>query len=738
MIDLPARVGAEENREHGKLSNSEPDSLSDALLFLAAFHGRAITREALLFGLPIEHNRLSVSLFDRAAHRAGLEVEPVKRALDDIPAFVLPAVLVMQDRSARILTKIDARTKKLTIVDPTTRAQTEVGAAALEPNYVGYAFFVRPAASANERTRAAGEIPQSHWFWGVVRKFWANYSHVAIAAFLVNVLALAAPLFTMNVYDRVVPNAAVPSLIALSIGLGIAIAFDFVLRTVRARIIDMTGKKLDVILASDIFSHVLSIKMAQRPASVGILANQMRDFDSVREFFTSGTVVSTTDLLFALLFIAVLFVIGGPLAWIPAVALPVMVVVGLVLQRPLNRAVKRLEVESSARHGVLVESLSAVETVRVSGAEARMQGMWEKSVGAAARSSEDVQFWSTMSLTLAGTAQQLTSLLMIVAGVFLILDGRLSMGALIAANMLAGRVLAPISGIASVITRATQTFTSLRSINRLMQLERERPPTRTYVARQVKHGSIVFANVRFKYPNANMNALDKVSFSIAPGERVGIIGQIGSGKTTVGRLLTGLYDPDEGCILIDGVDLRQYDPADLRRGIGFVLQDIDLIFGKLRDNIALGLPSATDQQILEAARLAGVEQFAAANPLGYDLVIAEGGRSLSGGQKQAIGLARAMIRKPRILFLDEPTAHFDLRSEAEFLERLKLLARTDLTIMASTHRMSLLSLVDRLLVFEQGQLIADGPRDQIIARLQAGGRGPTFQPHAQAQANAAI
>ena len=283
----------------------------------------------------------------------------------------------MQDRSARILTKIDARTKKLTIVDPTTRAQTEVGAAALEPNYVGYAFFVRPAASANERTRAAGEIPQSHWFWGVVRKFWANYSHVAIAAFLVNVLALAAPLFTMNVYDRVVPNAAVPSLIALSIGLGIAIAFDFVLRTVRARIIDMTGKKLDVILASDIFSHVPSIKMAQRPASVGILANQMRDFDSVREFFTSGTVVSTTDLLFALLFIAVLFVIGGPLAWIPAVALPVMVVVGLVLQRPLNRAVKRLEVESSARHGVLVESLSAVETVRVSGAEARMQGMWK-------------------------------------------------------------------------------------------------------------------------------------------------------------------------------------------------------------------------------------------------------------------------------------------------------------------------------------------------------------------------
>lgn len=737
MNNFPARVGTEANPGRETQDISEPESLSDALLFLAAFHGRAITREALLFGLPSERNRLSISLFGRAARRAGLDVELVKRPLGDIPAFVLPAVLILHDESARILSRIDARTKRLTVVNPTTREQSEVDAAAIESSYLGEAFFVRPAA-VDERTLAAAETPRSNWFWSVVRRFWANYSHIAIAAFIVNVLALAAPLFTMNVYDRVVPNGALPSLIALSIGLGIAIAFDFLLRTVRARIIDVTGKKLDVILASDIFEHVLSIKMAQRPASVGILANQVRDFDSVREFFTSGTVVAATDLLFALLFIVVLFLIAGPLAWLPVVILPVMILAGLILQRPLNRAVKRLESESSARHGVLVETLSAVETVRVAGAEARMQRLWEKSVLAAARTGEDVQLWSTMSLTLAGTAQQLTSLLMTVAGVFLILDGQLSMGALIAANMLAGRVLAPISGIASVITRATHTVTSLRAINRLMALERERPPGRTYLARQVKHGSIVFDNVRFKYPGAAMNALDGVSFSIAPGERVGIIGQIGSGKTTVGRLLSGLYDPDEGCILVDDVDLRQYDPADLRHGIGFVLQDIDLLFGRLRDNIALGVPSATDKQIVEAARLAGVEQFAGSHPLGYDLPVQEGGRSLSGGQKQAIGLARAIIRKPRILFLDEPTAHFDLRSEAEFLERLKLLAQGDMTILVSTHRMSLLAIVDRLLVFERGQLIADGPRDQIIARLQAVERRPAFRQQASVQENAAV
>ncbi len=376
----------------------------------------------------------------------------------------------------------------------------------------------------------------------------------------------------------------------------LAIVFDFILRTVRARIIDMTGKKLDVALAADIFEHVLSIKMAQRPVSVGVLANQMRDFDSVRKFFTSGTVVSATDLLFALLFVAVLFMIAGPLAWISLVILPVMIVTGLILQRPLNRAFKRLQAELGARHGVLVESLSSIETVRAVGAETRMQRTWERSVGATARSSEDVQFWSTMSLTLAGTAQQFTSLLMVVAGVFLILDGQITMGALIAANMLAGRVLTPISGIAAVITRATQTFAALRAIDKLMRLERERPPARSYLARQINRGSIVFENVRFKYPGTTTHALDKISFSIAAGERVGIIGRVGSGKTTVGRLLTGLYEPDEGNILVEGVDLRQYDPADLRRGIGFVLQDTDLFFGKLRDNIALGLPAAMDER----------------------------------------------------------------------------------------------------------------------------------------------
>lgn len=701
----------------------EPDYLSDALIYLASHHGRAVSRQALLSSLPIEDGRLSVSLFERAAARAGLETEPVQRAIENIPALVLPVILVMKDGSTRILLTNHQQPSHAIVINPSKPGAKREPLGADAGNYLGYAFFVRPAAQADARTAAAGGLPKAHWFWSVVSRFWRNYSHVAVAALVVNMLALASPIFTMNVYDRVVPNGAIPSLVALGIGMIIAILFDFILRTVRARIVDLTGKKIDVVLAANIFEHVQSLKMAQRPSSIGILANQMRDFDSVREFFTSGTVVNAVDLVFAVIFIFVLFLVAGPLAWIPVVMLPVMIIVGLLIQRPLDKAMKRLQAESAARHGVLIESIGSMETVRATGAEARMQSRYERSVAATARSSEDVQFWSGLALTASSTAQQITSLLMMAVGVFLILEGHLSVGALVASSMLAGRVLAPIAGLAAVITRASQTLVSLRAIERIMELERERPPNRNYVSRSIERGTVEFDNITFKYPAAQVNALEKVSFKVAAGERIGIIGRVGSGKTTVGRLLTGFYDPDEGRILVDGIDARQYDPADLRNGVGFVLQDTDLFFGKLRENITIGRPEATDEDVIAASRLAGVESFVADNPLGYEMPIAEGGRSLSGGQKQSIGLARALIRNPRILFLDEPTAHFDVRSEAEFLERLQTLAAAKMTIIISSHRLSVLNFVDRILLFEKGRLVADGPRDKVIAALR--GNSPT-------------
>ncbi|WP_315798731.1 type I secretion system permease/ATPase [Bradyrhizobium sp. SZCCHNRI3043] len=695
------------------------DPLSDSLLYLAAHHGRALSRSALLSGLPLDSGVLSIALYERAAQRAGLEAQLVERPLSEIPALVLPCVLMFHDGTTRILLTIDEAAGRLTIVDPSRREQPAIERfEAVAARYVGFAYLVRPATVADPRVAAAGEVPKTHWFWSVVSRFGANYGHVAIAAFIVNILALAAPLFTMSVYDRVIPNGAIPSLVALGIGLLLAIGFDFLLKVVRSRIIDMTGKKIDVVLAANIFEHVMSLKMDKRPPSVGILANQLRDFDSVREFFTSGTVVSATDMLFAVVFIIVLFIIAGPIAWIPLLMLPVMIAVGLLIQRPLERAMRQMQAQSAARHGILVESLNGMETVRAVAGESRVQTVWERSVAAQARSSEDVQFWASMAMTAASVASQFCSLLLVVVGVFLILDGKLSIGALVAANMLSGRVLGPIAGIAGLMTRFTQTTSALRSIDRLMSLDRERPPEKIYVAREINQGRIQFKNVSFSYPGSQTKALDNVSFDIKPGEKIGIIGRVGSGKTTVGRLATAFYPPTEGSILIDGIDIQQYDPADLRAGIGFVLQDTDLFYGKLRDNITLGRPAATDEEVLEAARLAGVETFIAGHPQGYEMMIAEGGRSLSGGQKQAIGLARVLIRKPRVLFLDEPTAHFDVRSEGEFLERLKSLAKGEMSIIVSTHRPSLLSLVDRILVFDSGKIVADGPTAQILTMLR--------------------
>jgi ATP-binding cassette subfamily C protein LapB len=703
------------------------DPIADAVIWLAAFHGRSISRGALLAGLPVDDDKLPVRLIERAAANAGLEATLLKRAFDDIPALVLPCVVFLTGGRPRVLVGFDRARDEAHVVNPSTKAPaTTVPLSTLAHAYLGFTLLAKPAAGLDPRVEGSFEIAERHWFWSVVAQFWHNYTHVAIAAFLVNVLALATPLFTMNVYDRVLPNGAVPSLVALAIGLGLAIIFDFILRTVRSVIIDMTGKQVDVLLAADIYDHVLGLKLANRPTSIGVLANQLRDFDSVREFFTSGTVVSITDLAFALLFIWVLFMIAGPMAWVPLLMLPLMLGIGFLLQRPLDRAIRQNQAETAARHGVLIEALAGIETIKAAGAEGRFQSRYEQAVAATARSSEKVHFWASLALTIASTAQQITTLAIMVIGSFLVMDGTITVGALVAATILSGRVLAPVAGIAALMTRATQTITALKSIDRLMQLERERPRGKRYVSRPIQHGRITFDGVSFQYPGTMTKALSNVTIDIKEGERVGVIGRVGSGKTTLGKIACALYEPSEGRILIDGVDSRQYDPADLRAGVGFVLQDCDLFFGTLRDNIVIGRPGASDEDMLHAARLAGVEAFAAAHPSGYDMMIAEGGRSLSGGQRQAISLARALIREPRILFLDEPTAHLDVRSEAEFVKQIEALHQRRLTLIVSTHRFSLLVLVERLVVIDNGRVVMDGPREAVLAKLRgpAGGAAP--------------
>lgn len=698
---------------------AQPTSpLLAALLYVARHHGRSVSSEALIAGLPIEDGVLRPGLFQRAAARADLVAEPFQRPLSDIPPLVLPAILMLRDGRAMILLENDAASANVRIAAPTgTDNRTlELPRETLEAAYSGYTFFLKPTVGLAARG-GLDEAGGRHWFWSVLALFKANYLYIAAAAFLINLLALAFPFFTMNVYDRVLPNGAVASLIALSVGVLLAFAFDIALRLVRSRMIDITGKQIDITLAARLFAQVMGIRMEFRPRSAGVLANQIRDFEGVREFFTSGTVIAATDLLFAFVFLGFMFGIVGWLALVPLFLLPISIGIGLLIQRPLDAAVRDVQAESAARHGILVESIGALETIRAIGAEGRVQTHWERSVAASTRASEAVHRWSSLSLTLSLGAQNLASLLIIVWGVFMVLNAQISMGALVAANMLSSRILAPVANIASVMMRGSRTLHALKAIDALMRLPVERPPEKTYVERKVEKGALRFDDVTFRYPEAGTDALTNVSFSIAPGERVGIVGRIGSGKTTVGRLAMGFYAPQNGVIHVDDVDIRQFDPADLRHGFGFVLQDNQLFHGTLRENITMGRPTATDAEMIEAARISGVEEFASVSPLGYDMPVAEGGRSLSGGQRQAVALARALIRRPKILFLDEPTSALDMRSEAEFVARLGNLDRSA-TLIFSTHRVSLLGVVDRVIVFDQGRIVADGPRAEVLAALQ--------------------
>lgn len=594
--------------------------------------------------------------------------------------------------------------------------ESEIGLEELERRYMGYVLFAKPAYRFEEGTAQSAVPRPRHWFWGVVAQSWPVFGEVLIASLLISVFALVMPLFTMNVYDRVVPNHAMETLWALTIGVILVVGFDVLIRTLRGYYIDIAGKKIDVILSTNIFEKVLGIQMAARPASVGGFANNLQEFEAVREFFTSATITALIDVPFVVFFILTIFWVGGALGWAPVIALPLVVGAGLVLQGPLARAIQANQRCAGQRQAMLIETLVGLETIKTMGAEGPTQGKWEQVLGQISRLGLKTRFLLACIVNFAAFAQQAAYLAVVVLGVYLIVDDKLTTGGLIACTTLTGRALAPMSQVAALLTRYHQSRAALASIDRLMNLPVERPLGKPFVHRPRVRGDIVFRSVRFAYPGRSGAALDDVSFSIAAGERVGLIGRIGSGKTTIEKLILGLYPPDSGSVLIDGTDLRQFDPAALRRDIGYVPQDIVLFNGTVRDNIVLGAPFADDAAVLRAAQIAGVTEFVNGSPNGFDLPVGERGERLSGGQRQAIAIARAELLAPPVLLLDEPSSAMDNRSEE--LLKARLAARLGgRTLLLVTHRASLLSLVDRLIVMDHGRVVADGPRDVVLAAL---------------------
>lgn len=695
------------------------DPLLECLLLLAKLEHRPCSATSLTAGLPLVDERLTPELFVRAAARAGLSAKVVNRRFDQLNNLVLPAVMLLDGDSACVLLKLDESAGTALILDASTGGEQLIPLSTLSQEYSEFCIFARPEHRYDNRTQEQSAEVEGDWFWGTLKHSWRIYRDVLLASLLINIFALANPLFVMNVYDRVVPNEAVETLWVLAIGVLLVYGFDAVLKTLRGYFIEVAGKKSDVLLSSYIFQRVLGGRLSDKAASVGAFASQLREFETVRNFITSSTMIAFVDLPFALLFIVVIAYVGGPLVWVPLLALPIIVGYGWLVQRPLQKAVEQTYEASAQKNATLIESLMAIETIKALGAEGRIQRVWEKSIGHLSVWGQRSRLLSNSASTVAGSVQQIAAVVVVIVGVYLIAEKSLTMGALIACVMLTSRVLQPMGQLAGLMVSFHQTKTALQSLNDIVGREQERDEERRFVQRPTFKGAIQFDKVSFNYPNEQQASLDNVSFSIKPGEKIAIIGRIGSGKTTLQKLMLGLYQPQSGAVLFDGIDSQQIDPADLRSHIGYVPQDMVLFFGSIRDNIVYGAPHADDADVLRAATIAGVMEFANLHPLGLERQVGERGEALSGGQRQSVAVARALINNPPIYLFDEPSSGMDNRSEDSFKTQLIEHAENK-SLVLITHKTSLLSLVDRILVLDRGKLVADGPKESVLEALRKG------------------
>ena len=689
------------------------DALLAALVTMTRLHHRPQSAESLTAGLPLEDGRLTPNLFLRAASTAGFIAEYTERSLEEINEFVLPVVLELQNAEACILLSKSEELVEVIFPDKGEQSQ-EVNLNALTDRYSGQCFLVKPDDDP-EKNSSSGE-----WFWNTIKRSRGLYSEVLAASLLINLFALVTPLFIMNVYDRVVPNHAIETLWVLASGVAIVFIFDLVIKSLRGYFIDAAGKRADIMLSSQTFSRVMDIRMKDRPDRVGSFANNLQEFDTFRDFFTSTTLVTLIDLPFVILFILLIYFIGGTLAAIPMIAIPSILISGFLFQKPLQENISQIFRQGAAKHAMLIEVLSSLDTVKGARAEGGMQKRWEAFNARLARLGLKSRFLSLVMLNLAQFIQQVSTVAVVALGVYIIIDGDLSIGGLIACTILTGRCLAPMGQVATILTKYHHSMAAFDAIDNIMHLPVERPADKKFLHRPEIHGSILFNDVTFSYQGQQIPALKQVSFQITQGEKIGIIGRMGSGKSTLHKLLLNFYEPSSGSILVGGTDINQIDPTDLRRNISYVPQEISLFNGSVRENIVLGTPLADDQAVIDAARTAGILDYLNQHPRGFDLNVGERGRYLSGGQRQGIAIARAIISGSPILLLDEPTASMDNTSEQQFKDQFTDYI-ADKTMLLITHKASMLTLIDRLIVLNEGNVVADGPRDEVL-KLLAGNK----------------
>ncbi len=680
-------------------------------------YGRSTTTEVLLSGLPLDDGKLSPQLVERAAGRLGLKAKRSKTNIASLIPIDVPAILICSDGSPIVLLGKENSSGYI-VFSPDTRIERVVPANVVEASYSGACIKFKPTYQPVDAEPKDTEKKSSlGWFWSVAGVYWRNYWMIILATTMINLLALSVPLFVMNAYDRVLPNEAFITLWVFVAGLFIAFLFDYLLKMARGRLLDRIGRKIDIEIASTLFRKLLGARLADRPETSGVSASRFQEYEAVREFLSSNTVIMFVDIAFFGLFGFVIYLIGGWIVIVPLAALVLVVALGFALQAKLTGIIKNAQTESALRHSILVESIGGIETIKSVRAEGFILKRWENFAKAAAESAEQMKRFAAIGLYSTGMIQQTVIVLLVVCGAYQFAEGEMTTGGIIAVVMLSNRLISPLNMIAQSFTRARYVSLALRGLDEFMRKDDELSSGHGFVARKINHGYIEFKKVQFRYPSSDALVFNDLSLTISPGERVGILGRMGSGKTTVGRLVTGMYQPTSGEILIDGVDIKQYHPHVLRSAISLVVQDAELFYGTVRENIIMGNPTASDDDIVRAAQLSGAEEFIATHPKGFEMNVGERGSRLSGGQRQSVALARALILRPKVLFLDEPTSSIDRPSEARFIERLKKALKPEQTLIITTHRNSLLTLVDRLVVLNDGGVFLDGPRDEVIKRL---------------------
>lgn len=694
------------------------DELVECITHVARHFDRSPGIVGLKAGLAVDQSgRLPFHQAESALDQIGLLTDHVRGRLDKWRPGNLPAILPL--KGGRFLLLFDIRQGDALVHLPHASEPVWAPIADLEGHFTGRALVVL-ADHGRERAeeRPWDERVRQHWFWREVWRARGSFGYVMLAAAIINLLAFALPLFTMNVYDRIIPNKAAASLWVLGVGVMLAFALDFALRLARARLVDEAGREIDERLSQRLFEKVMNVPLASRAGSTGALARRVSEFEMVREFFASTTVVLVVDIAFLFLFVAIIALLGGWLALVPVVMMGIMAAAGFFLQRAMGRLSRDAQADSSLQSSALVEAIGGIETLKACRAEGRMLDRWRRYAKMSAATQEKLRRLSSTSVTLAALCQQVTSIALVIGGFYMFAAGDISMGAIIAIVMLAGRSLAPVGQLAFVIVRARQAMTTLDSLQTLIDQPDERLDGARGIIPKIRKGAIVAQGLEFAYPGASQPSLKGINLRIEPGERIGIIGRVASGKSTLGRVLCGLYPPTGGSLAIDDIDSRQYHPHEVRAAFRYVGQDAELFSGSVRENLLLGAREADDERLLEALERSGASRFFGRDASGFDLHIGERGNRLSGGQRSFLVLARALVEPAKLLFLDEPTGAMDNQTETLFIEHLERALEPGQTMIVSTHRHALLRIVDRLIVIDQGVVLADGPRDEIVGQLQ--------------------